>query len=343
MAVIFNINAQQQLDSLGERINELAQQIGSQENLQALRDDIAKRLTTDSPRATGSFSLNLSEEAEPGEFSTTEGSESVAGAQCSHAEGYKTTVTKTGVASHAEGYITKTLGQGSHAEGGNTKAEGKYSHAEGTNTAAIGEGSHVEGGNNTVYASFSHVEGYDNKITEAYSSVQYAHIEGIGNEARGSYQHVAGRYATPDSSSLRITGAGNSAISTKNVETLDQSGNLRLAGMLYIDKNGTGDINQAVSVGKLIDDETAARKQDDTANKAELSASIKTEQNARVAQDNALSERIDSLKNDVTVKDDQNLKLTGEQTARGVKVFSDGIVIPTSKPATVHDGSIWIS
>ena len=47
-------------------------------------------------------------------------------------------------ASHAEGYLTKAMGDYSHAEGEGTTASGYISHAEGSGTIASGIASHAE-------------------------------------------------------------------------------------------------------------------------------------------------------------------------------------------------------
>ncbi len=51
----------------------------------------------------------------------------------------------SGSYSHAEGILTKSIGNNSHAEGSNTTAIGDSSHAEGSATNSIGGSSHAEG------------------------------------------------------------------------------------------------------------------------------------------------------------------------------------------------------
>ena len=78
----------------------------------------------------------------------------------------------------------------------------------------------------------SFAEGY---YTEA--SEQSSHAEGWGTIAKGQSQHVAGQYNIADSTSARITGWGTDDSNRKNIEQLDQSGNLRLKGSVYVGCN----------------------------------------------------------------------------------------------------------
>ena len=63
--------------------------------------------------------------------------------QFSHSEGNETIANEH--AAHAEGFGTKAFGQNSHAEGEKSKSFGKDSHSEGSNTVAAGDNSHAEG------------------------------------------------------------------------------------------------------------------------------------------------------------------------------------------------------
>ena len=58
-------------------------------------------------------------------------------------EGQQTTA--SGDNSHAEGTNTTASGYASHAEGGTTESSGSYSHAEGSDTKATYNFSHAEG------------------------------------------------------------------------------------------------------------------------------------------------------------------------------------------------------
>lgn len=342
MAVIFNINAEEQLTDLTKQINSIQASLGTQNNLNKVYEALEGKLNNVDPTATGKFSLNLSANTTTGDYSTTEGSASVAGATASHAEGYKTTITKNGLYAHTEGTETRVTAKAAHAEGRAATASGEGAHAEGVSTVAAGVASHAEGNSNTVNAPNSHVEGLENKITS--TEIEAVHVEGKGNTGTASGQHVAGRYSSPDSNMARITGAGNAATAPKNIETLDWSGNLKIAGMLYINKSGdSSGISAAQSVGALLDKEETDRKNAVSTLSTNLTNKISTETSNRSSGDEALGKRIDDLTSTVTTKDEQNVKLTNAQTISGVKTFSAGLVIPTSKPANATNGMIWIS
>ena len=88
-----------------------------------------------------------------GEYSHTEGVNTIASGMGSHAEGMLTEVKSD--YSHAEGYHTIAEGGNSHAEGYNTLAYGNNSHAEGSYTKASGNGAHAEGkGKDSSYVVF---------------------------------------------------------------------------------------------------------------------------------------------------------------------------------------------
>ena len=125
-----------------------------------------------------------------------------------------------------------TVGINSFAEGLGTEASLNEAHAEGRGTVASGQCSHAEGHATIASGKFSHAEGWD-------------------TEAKGQSQHVAGQYNIADNTSARITGWGTSDSDRKNIEQLDQSGNLRLKGNLYVGCNDDS------SGGTLIDTEMA--------------------------------------------------------------------------------------
>lgn len=122
----------------------------------------------------------------------------------------------------------------SNAEGLSTQALGLTSHAEGRLSVAYGESSHTEG-IETQAGYCAHAEG-KNTSANAYC----AHAEGEGTIASGSVQHVAGKYNIADTTGTyaRITGNGNSTTAS-NAETLDWSGNLKLAGNITDGSNNT--------------------------------------------------------------------------------------------------------
>ena len=106
--------------------------------------DINGKMDKVNPTGTGSFSLNRLADSEIGDYSFTEGHNTIA----------------SGYASHTEGKETVASGYTSHAEGEKTVASGMSSHAEGCSTFAIGIESHAEGHNAVSYDHYSHAEGY---------------------------------------------------------------------------------------------------------------------------------------------------------------------------------------
>jgi hypothetical protein len=114
----------------------------------------------------------------------------------------------------------------------NNAATGTYSHAEGGRTTASGVGSHAEGYNCKATGDYSHAEGDD---TEA-SGIQ-SHAEGWGTIANMPYQHVEGIF-NKTGEYIHIVGFGQSTEYPANIETLDYSGNLWIAGDIT---NGQGE------------------------------------------------------------------------------------------------------
>ena len=107
----------------------------------------------------------------------------------------------SGIASHAEGYLTEATGNFAHAEGLGAKAIGRAAHAEGTDTLAQGDASHVEGTRSKSFGNESHAEGY-----ETTTNSHFTHAEGYQTFAgydenynygdddthRGEYAHAEG-------------------------------------------------------------------------------------------------------------------------------------------------------
>jgi len=115
----------------------------------------------------------------------------------------------TGENSHAEGSITKAIGNYSHAEGDNTQAKGDYSHAEGQETIASGSYSHAEGYQTIALANHQHVQGQYNAV----SSVPSAFIVGNGTDDinRSNLIHAAGN-EVEITGSLNINGSFTSSL-----------------------------------------------------------------------------------------------------------------------------------
>ncbi len=162
-----------------------------------------------------------------GNFSFSEGYQTVASGQSSHAEGFQTSsfgddshsegslTIASGRRSHAEGSVTISKGDSSHSEGILTTASGSASHAEGNSTISNGASSHSEGFNTTAYGDNSHAEGRqtnsiginshaegsqtssfgNNSHSEGFrtnSSGQSSHAEGVSTITYGTASHAEG-------------------------------------------------------------------------------------------------------------------------------------------------------
>lgn len=145
----------------------------------------------------------------------------------SHSEGFQTLA--LGDYSHSEGLQTTASGMYSHTEGNHTVASGAESHAEGYGTSASGSYSHAEGNTTIASGAQSHAEGYDNT-----ASGDFSHVEGIGTQAGSNGMHAAGMYNATTTGLARVTGWGTSS-TRKDIEKLDTSGNLWLAGSISAD------------------------------------------------------------------------------------------------------------
>lgn len=174
--------------------------------------------------ADGRVVVGQKEGEELGEYATSEGVNTVASEEVCHAEGDGSKA--TGYASHAEGYGAKATGGNSHSEGRQTTASGNFSHSEGYQTTSSGHQSHAEGQNTTASGENSHAEG-----SETVAQGANSHAEGNTTVANGRSQHVFGEYNVADTTSVEIVGWGTSS-TAKNIRTLDQSGNMTIAGTL---------------------------------------------------------------------------------------------------------------
>ena len=135
----------------------------------------------------------------------------------------------SGIASHAEGYITKAEGNYSHSEGYKTSAIGRATHTEGLDTEAQGTGTHAEGLNTKTFVEGTHAEGYGTIAGNEYPSTKFdgtiyyegyyahaegqetkalhnnTHSEGYKSVARGIASHAEGVNTTATGSSRAIT------------------------------------------------------------------------------------------------------------------------------------------
>jgi len=125
-----------------------------------------------------SFGINnwTGDQTIPGHYSHAEGYITFSMGQFSHSEGSRTY--SIGENSHAEGYRSLSIGEGSHAEGSTTQSRGTYSHSEGTSTQSIGITSHSEGNNTKSIGESSHSEGRGTSSIGASS-----HSEGISTKS----------------------------------------------------------------------------------------------------------------------------------------------------------------
>ena len=186
-----------------------------------------------------------------GEFSHSEGTETMAVETGAHAEGVGTKA--LGYAAHAEGNQTSALGNGSHSEGIRSIAIGGASHAEGYETEANGERGHTEGGNTKTARGtyYGHAEGYYTEANGQYAS----HAEGYYTKASSSYQHVQGKYNIEDAANTyaHIVGNGTSTDNRKNAHTLDWNGNAWFQGNVSVDGTPTNDND--LTTKKYVDDQ----------------------------------------------------------------------------------------
>ena len=165
--------------------------------------------------ASGVYAVGMAGGTASAQQSTAFGSGSVASGTYSFAAGQGATA--SGMGSHAEGFGTNASRQYSHAEGrgSQTLSNGNYAHAEGYNTQARSRASHVEGyePRTGINLAGQHVQGQWNNLTRAES---YADIVGWG------------------------TSEGD----RRNISSLTTTGDLHLAGKVYINsaKDGTGGI-----------------------------------------------------------------------------------------------------
>ena len=163
-----------------------------------------------------------------GEFSHSEGTETMAVDTGAHAEGVGTKA--LGYAAHAEGNRTSALGNGSHSEGIRSITIGAASHSEGYETEANGERSHAEGANTKTARGtyYGHAEGYYTEANGQYAS----HAEGYYTKASSNYQHVQGKFNIEDTEEkyAHIVGNGTANANRKNAHTLDWEGNAWFAG-----------------------------------------------------------------------------------------------------------------
>ena len=122
----------------------------------------------------------------------------------SHTEGYNTKTTETAIAGHAEGARTAVYAKQGHAEGyhaivnkpdENDDDSGIGAHAEGFSTTTNNKAAHAEGELTTASGEASHAEG-NNTIAES----NYSHAEGVWTKASGIAAHAEGGTATAENS-----------------------------------------------------------------------------------------------------------------------------------------------
>ncbi len=236
-----------------------------------------------------SFSSGLHSKS-TGEYSHAEGYYTEALNSCSHAEGFKTIA--EGGYSHAEGCDSAAHGFANHAEGYDCHAyNGGAGHAEGWGTKSYGNGTHSEGWYTVAASAYSHAEGYYTRA-DGYGS----HTSGAYTKATRDYQTVIGKYNANHSTNTIFdsgdyafiigNGTDNNSASRSNALTVDWNGkvvsynpNLTVGttpsstnsniAFCLADKNGTrmGDISYYYSNDDKIGVSIAAYRSVDETNK----------------------------------------------------------------------------
>ena len=212
--------------------------------------------------ATGEYTHAENYQTEAlGNYSHAEGQISKANHIAAHAEGYSTTA--NGKYSHAEGELAKSQGLASHAEGSNTNALGEYAHAEGYGSFAGSKATHAEGQNTQATNVMAHAEGNGSIASGSTSHAEgaatiasggAAHSEGKNTIAAGTYQHVQGKFNIEDAASIyaHIVGNGTADTARSNAHTLDWNGNAWYAGKVTVGIAPTAAMD--VATKKYVDD-----------------------------------------------------------------------------------------
>lgn len=159
----------------------------------------------ESSKASGKSAHAEGKSNAQGEYSHSEGCDTVAQGKYSHAEGYESQA--IGQYSYASGIRTKANGEATHTEGYYTEASDRYSHAEGNRSKAIGEESHAEGDNCTATGNHSHAECY---YTDANGNE--SHAEGSGTNADGQASHAEGSIGRASGFASHVEGYYTKAI-----------------------------------------------------------------------------------------------------------------------------------
>lgn len=205
-------------------------------------------LNKNNPTGTGSLSLNRKPDTTIGNNSVAIGTDNEASGENSFTEGYNTKA--SGEYSHAEGYTTTAQGNISHAEGRSTTASNYCAHAEGHSSTASGQYSHAEGHGTIASGDYSHAEG-EGAIASNYGAHaeggltkakgQESHAEGLYTIASSDSQHVQGKYNVEDTNGQYADivgwGTGMGRSERANISALTTSGDLRLAGNVYVGCN----------------------------------------------------------------------------------------------------------
>lgn len=137
------------------------------------------------------------------------------------------------------GEYSATIGSQNKSYGRFTTCFGRQNVAPSSYGSAFGWSNRVgfcgfaAGYNNKTNKEFVFMLGSDN---EATSNLSY--LVGKGLKSDQSHQFITGQYNAAGSGGVRVTGYGTSNTARKNIEVLDTSGNLKLAGSLTLDMNG---------------------------------------------------------------------------------------------------------
>ena len=200
--------------------------------------------TTNGAFAEGDRDIVVGETTYPksnatGRMAHAEGSNTNASTECSHTEGFNTSVT-SGRFGHAEGNGSKAQGNASHAEGQETTASAYFSHSEGYKSKAQGNASHAEGNSTTAGGNTAHAEGYSTK-----ASGSFTHAEGISTIAQSSASHAEGSTTKTSGDCSHAEGYNTETGGNYTTNTKTQ-GNAKGAGA-YAHAEGNATIAQGIA------------------------------------------------------------------------------------------------
>lgn len=135
--------------------------------------------------------------------------------------------------SSAIGYGNKSFGIHSHCIGRENVSPSSYGVATGFRNR-VGYCGFAAGYNNKTDKEFTVMLGVDNN-----ANANSSYLVGKGLKSVTSHQFITGKFNETVADGIRITGYGTSDNVRENLEVLDTSGNLKIAGSLTLDMNKT--------------------------------------------------------------------------------------------------------